>query len=525
MGILLEERPLLISTFPPDPRQERLAVVFVVLMSLVFIGSLPLRNLQLSRLDLFVPILDTILFIIDLITAALLYAHVSVLGSRSLLALASGYLFTALVIVVHALTFPGAFSPTGLLGAGIQTSNYLQIFWRAGLPCAAVAYALLKEGEPRSHLAGNSTGILILASVAIVFVAVCGLTLLVTVGGALLPDIMVNGERRIWAVDAPFIIPLEIAAIVLVWRRRRSVLDLWLLVVLSAWLIASLLVSTTAYRFSLVWYESRFYGLLASSFVLLGLLTQTTTLYARLAISTIMQRSERESRLMQVDATLAVVSHEVNQPLTAITLNGTAGLHELAKENPDNSTLEVILKDVVRDGHRASEIINGIRAMFRRDDSEAEELDVVVLIENALTLVSGDVHEHGVVIETELGSKLSSIKGNRIQLQQVIVNLVMNAVEAMDAITTRQRLLSVRANGDSDRIVMEIEDSGPGIDPEMNDTIFDPFVTSKSKGTGLGLSICRTIVESHGGRISAVNNSRGGAKMVVSIPAYRPQDQ
>src|SRR5262249_40048893 len=155
-------------------------------------------------------------------------------------------------------------------------------------------------------------------------------------GAALLPDIMIDAEHRTWAVDAPFIIPLEIMAILLVWRRRQSVLDLWLLVVLCAWLMASLVVSTTAYRFSFVWYESRLYGLLAASFVLLALLTQMTTLSTRLAVSILTQRRERESRLMQVDATLAVVSHEINQPLAAITMNGNAGLDELARTKPNS---------------------------------------------------------------------------------------------------------------------------------------------------------------------------------------------
>ncbi|MFC5755648.1 sensor histidine kinase [Rhizobium sp. GCM10022189] len=515
----MEDQPLLVSTLPPSRAHKRLALVIVMLMVAVYIGTAPLLHLRLSGLPIFVPLLDVALFIIDLATAALLYAHVSILGSRSLLALASGYMFTALIIVPHALTFPGAFSPTGLLGAEIQTSNYLQIFWRAGLPSAAIAYALLKNREARGQLADRKTPGRIFASIGIVALIVCSLTWLTTGGVALLPDIMIDAEHRRWAVDAPVIIPIEIAALVLVWKRRESVLDLWLLVVLCAWLIASLLVSSTTYRFSFVWYESRFYGLLASSFVLLGLLTEMTTLYGRLAVSLLTRRHERETRLMQVDATLAVVSHEINQPLAAIAMNGSAGLHELAKEKPDQDVLSEILKDIARDGHRAGGIIDGIRGMFNRDGQAMEELDLNQLVNDTLVFVSRDLHERGIAIELLLHPQPAILRGNRTQLQQVLLNLMSNAMEAIESSPGRLRQLRIVTGRSGNDIMLKVEDSGPGIDPDVSDMIFEPFVTTKAKGTGLGLSICRTIVERHGGRIQAMRNDYGGATVLTSVPA------
>ena len=522
----MEEQPLLISTLSPSPAQKRLALAVVMAMSVVYVASVPLLFVhQFAPLDVFVPLLDAALFLLDLITAVLLYAHFSVLGSRSLLVLASGYLLTAFLIASHALTFPGAFSPDGLLGAGIQTSNYLQIFWRMGLPCTAIAYSLLKTHESQTQLAGGQPRNRIVASVVIVLVVVCALVSLTTTGASLLPDIMVNDERRIWAVDAPFVIPLEIAAIVITWRRRQSVLDLWLLVVLWAWLIASLLVSTTAYRFSLVWYESRFFGLFASSFVLLGLLTQMTTLYTRLAVSLATQRHERESRLLQVDATLAVVSHEVNQPLAAIAMNGSAGLHEIAKAAPNISAVTDILTDILRDSRRASEIIASIRAMFKGSDKETQNLDVVRLVEDTVSLVHGDMYDRNISMETNYSTSSMAVHGDKTQLQQLLINLLTNAMEAAILNGKHRRLVRITVERGAEDVVIKVEDTGSGIDPELVDAIFDPFVTSKRSGRGLGLPICRTIVEAQGGRIRAGNSPLGGAIFTVSIPRLTEENR
>jgi signal transduction histidine kinase len=512
----------LISALPPSAEQKRLAFLVVLVLSAGCILSIPFRHVQFARLDIFVPLLDLALFIIDVLTAALLYAHYSVLGSRALRILASGYLFTGLIIVAHGLTFPGAFSPTGLLGANLQSSVYLQTTWRAGLPCAAIAYALIRERDSQSQFAHGPLRGHILASIAVVFLAACALTWLVTAGAAVLPEFMIDTQQRTGPFDAPFIIPLEIAAIALVWWRGRSTLDLWLLVVLWAWLLATILVSMTTQRFSFVWYESRFYGLFASSLLLLTLLTQMATLYTRLAISITQQRRERDRRLMEVEATLSLVSHEINQPMTAIAMNGDAGLREIAKVTPDFGVLGSVFKDVIRDSHRAGEIIRGIRALFRHDEEKDEEINVAELVASALRLLRGDLQLHGVIVETAFGSGLPRVMGNKVQLQQVVLNLITNAIEAMDQIPGGPRVLHVGVACEGGRVLVNVEDSGPGIEPTVMDTIFDPFITTKSKGRGLGLSICRSIVEAHGGVLSSSPASPHGTVFRIALRPAAP---
>jgi len=515
-----QEQPLLLSALPPGRRQKRLALAVAVLLLVAYAVAAPFASIHLAPTDAFIPVLDTLLFLTDTITAALLFAQFSVLGSRALLALASGFLFTGLLIIPHGLTFPGAFAPTGLLGAGLQTTVYLYIFWHFGLPCAAIAYSLLKEGDPDRPMRGGAR-LPILASIAGVVLLVCALTWLVTAGAAWLPAIMVDAihSNAIWLYTAPVIILLDVTAIALVWCRRGSVLDLWLLVVLWAWLIETILLSTTTYRFTLVWYAGRIYGLLAASFVLLALLAQTTTLYARLAVSVLAQRRERENRLMAMDAALALVAHEVNQPLSAIVANGSAGLRELARAAPDTQELAAILKDIIGDGHRASGVIGGIRAMFKRDESEKVRLDIGDLVAEVLALVHGELQHHNVVVETDLPSKLPRVAGNRVQLQQVLLNLTMNAIEAMDAAATRARLLRICALPDDRDVLVTVEDSGPGLAPEASERLFDPFFTTKAKGMGLGLSICRSIIEAHGGRLWTLPAAPHGTVFHFTLPA------
>lgn len=331
-------------------------------------------------------------------------------------------------------------------------------------------------------------------------------------------------SNALWTYTAPFIILLDVTAIALVWRRRGSVLDLWLLVVLWAWLIETILLSTTTYRFTLVWYAGRIYGLLAASFVLLALLAQTTTLYARLAVSVMAQRRERENRLMAMDAALALVAHEVNQPLSAIVANGSAALRQLARAGPDPEELNAILKDMISDGHRASGVIGGIRAMFKRDESEKVRLDIGDLVAEVLALIHGELQHHNVVAETDLPAKLPRVAGNRVQLQQVLLNLAMNAIEAMDAATTRARLLRICAGHDDSDVLVKVEDSGPGLAPEASERLFDPFFTTKAKGMGLGLSICRSIIEAHGGRLWALPAAPHGTIFHFTLPASHAAD-
>lgn len=513
----VEDQPLLISNQPPTNRQDLLAKAFLGILLACYLTTITFSDVQLPRIGIFIPILDVVLFIVDLITAVLLYSHASVLGSRPLRILANGYLFTALIILAHGLTFPGAFSPGGLFGATIETSTYLQTVWRAGLPLTVLAYAIAK-GRGDMEFEGALKGLTILNAAAVVTV-VAAIIWMVTSESRLLPQMMVDAQQKRWSFDLPFMIPLELCAIAVLWWRRQSILDLWLLLVLCTWLIATLLVGATSYRYSLVWYQSRIYGLLASSLVLLALLSQMGTLYARLAVSILKQRRERESRLMQVDATLAVVAHEINQPLAAIVMNGSTGLKVLGRSGQQINTLEEILEDIVRDGRRVSDIVGGIRNLFKRDDQAREHVSLEGLITDTLAFMSNDLDARHVVIETPTIGPTATVHGDRTQLQQLLLNLITNAMEAMDSVGARDRRIRVATERQGADIRVTVEDSGPGIDPKIQDAVFDPFVSTKAKGAGLGLSICRTIVEAHGGQVWVAKSRYGGAMIGFSLLA------
>jgi signal transduction histidine kinase len=512
----------LFSELSPRWAQKRLALSIAILLFVGLVVTAPFFSVQLPRIDAFIPVLDSTLFLLDLITATLLFSQFFVLGARSLLALASGYLFTALIIAIHGLTFPGAFTPAGLLGANLQTTVYIYIIWHFGLPSAAIAYVLLKSDDAGKSVPPASRLRTLVVSILCILLFVFAFTILTTVGAFLLPPMMVDAQRgsRLWGQVAWVIMLYDVAAIVLLWRRSESVLDIWLLVVLWAWLIETILLSMTTYRFNLVWYFGRSYAVLASSFVLIVLLIQITTLYTRLALVALAQRSERENRLLAIDAALSLVAHEMYQPISAIKLNAESGLtlarHPLTGPTP----FEDIFRDIANDGERASKIISGIRDMFKSNDAERTQLNIDGLIANTVAFARREIVKNHIVLETIPTRELPHVFGNQIQLQQVLLNLITNAIDAMRSIHTRPRVLCIQAHRDGDNVVVKVEDRGPGIDRNDRERVFDPFFSTKSSGMGLGLSVCRSIVESHGGRLWVSDANPHGAIFQFTVPIF-----
>ena len=517
-----EGQSILLSALPPTQGQKRVAAAVAVLLLGALLVTIPFMQVQLPAVRPFIPVVDTVLFLNDLITAALLFAQFSVTRSRALLALACGYLFTALIIVPHALTFPDVFSPTGLLGANLQSTVWLYIFWHLGLPPAVIAYALLK-GRPRPTTAPirPARGTIVCSAIAIVVLA-CALTWLVTAGVAILPDIMVDARHAssVWhTFGAPPLLALSVVSIGLLWWRRSSVLDLWLLVVLWAWFIETLLLSTTAYRYSLVWYAGRAYGLLSSFFVLLVLLSESTMLYARLAVSVLAQRREREGRLMSMEALTAAIEHEIRQPLGAIVARANAGRRWLGRAPPDLEEARMAFDAIANDGHRSSEVIHSMRSMFGKDEEYDTALDANDLIQETLALVRGELQNMRIAVDLELAPQLPRVSAHRVPLQQVILNLVTNAADAMRTLTDRAAVLRVKSRpSESNGVEVTIADSGPGIDPNIIDRIFDAFFTTKSGGMGMGLAICRSIVQAHGGTLSVSPGVPDGAVFQIVLP-------
>ena len=513
-----------LSNLSPSVAQRRFALGVVLVLLVVFvIVAGPLWSLPLRRIDAFIPVYGTAIFLIDSITAALLFAQFSVLRSGALLALANGYLLTALITIPWTLTFPGVIAPTGGLGAGLQSTVWLYVLSHAGFALFVITYTLLKDADPIEWQSPCSVRAAIIASVGSVTALVCCATVLVTAGHELMPRLMLDTLRvsHLWYYAVGPMAVLVVLALVLLWLRHRSVLDLWLMVVLCAYAIE---IALTAFpvpiRFSVGWYAGRVYGVLSGSLVLLILLEEITMLYGELLRAVLAQRREREVRLMTGDAVSASMAHEIQQPLSAIIMYANASLRWLDRAAPDLDEAKAALQRIVTSGHRAGTVIENIRALFKRDGRTRTSLNVNNLIREALALVHDDLQTHRIAVQADYDQWFPRIEGNQVQLQQVLVNLITNAIDSM-ATEDGQRVLSLRSEvHDSGSVMVSVEDTGKGIEPSAIDRIFNPLFTTKAHGMGMGLAICRSIIDAHGGRLWMTANLPRGAIFHFSVPAH-----
>jgi PAS domain S-box-containing protein len=226
----------------------------------------------------------------------------------------------------------------------------------------------------------------------------------------------------------------------------------------------------------------------------------------------------RASRQTTMGAMTASIAHEINQPLAAIVTNGNIGLRWLARAEPDLDEIRGALQRIVDDGLRAGDVIGGVRAMFGKDNRAKSAVKLNDVVREVLALAHGELESHQVTLRTEL-SEAPEIMADRVQLQQVLLNLITNAAEAMVSVTDRARLLVVTSGSDeAGDVRITVEDSGPGIDPKDIDRIFHAFFTTKSHGMGMGLAICRSIIETHGGRLRASPGNPHGAVFHIHLP-------
>jgi signal transduction histidine kinase len=281
----------------------------------------------------------------------------------------------------------------------------------------------------------------------------------------------------------------------------------------------------TTVRFTLGWYTARSYALIAGCTVLIVLLTETIWLYARLARTTVLLRRERANRLISVDAATASVAHEMSQPLSAIALNISSALLFLKKKPPNLEEVHACLTAMAGESDHANEIVKSIRKLFKTTAHQMAQIEVNHLAQQVLMMVENDLHAQGVTVSTEFQEDLAQITGDPTLLQQVILNLVKNAIEAMGAVPTTIKTLRLVTTQDGNSIVsLSVQDSGPGITPENGTHVFDPFFTTKSSGTGLGLSISRKIIEDHGGELRLTKTSSNGCTFEITLPSVATSD-
>jgi signal transduction histidine kinase len=514
-------------TVRPTPRQTKAAAGIATALLVGLAMCAPFADTSLPRIDSFIPAVESTVIVTDLITSILLFSQSRMSRSRALLALACGYLFTALIVLAHILAFAGTFSPDGIFVAGLNTAGWLYVFWHLGLATAIVIYAVLKNREPGGVAATVHASYSIALGAAIAVSVALGLTVLVTTGEQFLPAIFV--DRTNFAPLARYVLAFNgllcVVALAALWRqRRRSALDLWLMVVTSALIfeIVSNAVLISA-RFTLGWYAGRLFAIATSTIVLAVLIQETILLYERMARSNAMLIRERNNKLLNLEALASAIRHEVGQPLAAVGLNAQTVELLLNRQPPDLDGLKSAAEDIVNGTHRIGEVLDDIRRLFGKANSEPLPIDLNDMAGAVLRSLAMELKAHKIVPRVELTADLPLVIGQRGQLQEVMVNLIQNAIDAMQSADDGDRQLQVRTERCGDESVrVTIADTGPGIDPEKLDEIFEAFFTTKQNGMGLGLAICRMILERHGGELSVSPASPRGAVFQITLPQPEP---
>jgi signal transduction histidine kinase len=242
----------------------------------------------------------------------------------------------------------------------------------------------------------------------------------------------------------------------------------------------------------------------------------------RQRVQAALQQSQEElahiGRLTAMGELAASIAHEVGQPLTAIVTNGSFVLRKLGGTSTDQEDLRGAAEAIVADGKRASSVIARIRALLKKQDTVMVEVDINDAIQEVVSLLSNESSRHRILMSTELAAGLPRVRGDRVRLQQVVVNLIMNAVDATRAISDGPREIVVRSAEEDGCVVVSVEDTGAGLNPEQMDRIFEPFFTTKDQGIGMGLSISRSIVECHSGKLCGSRRKPRGARFEFTLP-------
>jgi len=245
--------------------------------------------------------------------------------------------------------------------------------------------------------------------------------------------------------------------------------------------------------------------------------------YAEEALQQAQADLARLNRVMQLEEMAASIAHEVNQPISAVITNANAGLRWLGARQADLDEVRQALGRIVRDGTRAGEVIGRIRSLAKKIPPRRDRLDINEAIREAIALTQAEMQRNGVRMHSRLADDLPLVLADRVQLQQVMINLIINAIEAMGGDSHQPRELTIVSDiDDANDVFVEVQDTGPGLDPANMDRLFQSFYTTKPDGIGMGLAISRSIIEAHGGRLSAAPNRPRGAVFRLTLPGKGP---
>ena len=518
-----QDHPLVVALMPYTQRHRALAIGVAVSMLAVSALLAPFVNIQIGRIDSFLPVVQTVLSAADFLTATLLFAQYSVQPQRALLVVASGYIFAGSFAFLQTLSFPGSYVPNALIGDVYNTPAWFFVLWYTTFPLSILVYALIKD---RAENLRASKGAKIAITLIVVFTTIALLSWLVISEVDRLPKFFTTGLMLQTPLSNQFNIGLTLLGclvLLVLFIRRRTVLDLWLMVTVLA-TVPNFLVAAYAgsARFSLGWYSARGFALIASCMLLSVLVTEMIVLYSRLANALVMQRRERINRFVSIDAATAAIAHEIKSPLGSIALNIESAEQELIAQPPQLEEITAILKDIGEASRRVNETITSVRSLFKDATDQPVMISMEDVARQVLRLLHHELQANEVLVVTGFRAEVPFVHADPAQLQQVILNLLKNAIEAMASAPRDGRRLNINTRIERDQFVLlSIQDSGTGVQPQDRDRIFEAFFTTKAAGMGLGLAICRSIIERYEGRLVLESSGPDGSTFEITLPAVR----